>query len=328
MLNFVAMTSMLNVEGIEKSIDGNLVLKNINFNQQQFQKLVIAGETGSGKSTLLKIIAGFVQPNAGSVFYEGNKVLGPNEKLIAGHEDIAYLSQHFELRNNYWVEDMLQLANQLDKNQTDLIFSICKIQHLLRRKTQQLSGGEKQRVATARLLMTSPSLLLLDEPFSNLNVDYKQLMKEVIQDISAELSISILMVSHDPVDILPWADQILVLKDGAIIQSGNPHLLYNHPPDAYTAGLLGRFNILDKQLQEILGIQLNNNELIVRPNALNIGLADNFNNGIVKQVNYYGAYVEIEVALGESKIWVMESPNKWNIGDCVNVSINQSFFES
>jgi iron(III) transport system ATP-binding protein len=136
------------------------------------------------------------------------------------------------------------------------------------------------------------------------------------------------MVSHDPVDILPWADQILVLKDGAIIQSGNPHLLYNHPPDAYTAGLLGRFNILDKRLQEILGIQLNHNELIVRPNALNIEFAANFNNGIIKQVKYYGAYVEVEVALGESKIWVMESPNKWNIGDCVNVSINQSFFES
>ena len=328
MLNFAAMTSMLNVEGIEKSIDRNLILKNINFNQEQFQKLVIAGETGSGKSTLLKIIAGFVQPDAGFVLYEGNKVLGPEEKLIAGHDDIAYLSQHFELRNNYWVEDMLQLANQLDKNKTDLIFSICKIQHLLRRKTQQLSGGEKQRVATARLLMTSPSLLLLDEPFSNLNVDYKQLMKEVIQDISRELNISILMVSHDPVDILPWADRILVIKDGEIIQSGNPHLLYNHPPDAYTAGLLGRFNIIDKKLQTILGINHNYDELIVRPNALKIEFGDGFNNGIVKQVHYFGAYAEVEVALGESKIWVMESPNKWNIGDCVNVSINQSFFES
>lgn len=328
MLNFAAMTSMLNVEGIEKSIDRNLILKNINFNQEQFQKLVIAGETGSGKSTLLKIIAGFVQPDAGSVLYEGNKVLGPNEKLIAGHDDIAYLSQHFELRNNYWVEDMLQLANQLDKNQTELIFSICKIQHLLRRKTQQLSGGEKQRVATARLLMTSPSLLLLDEPFSNLNVDYKQLMKEVIHDISRELNISILMVSHDPVDILPWADRILVIKDGEIIQSGNPHLLYNHPPDAYTAGLLGRFNIIDKKLQTILGINHNYDELIVRPNALKVEFCDGYNNGIVKQVHYFGAYAEVEVALGESKIWVMESPNKWNIGDCVNVSINQSFFES
>jgi iron(III) transport system ATP-binding protein len=133
---------MLRVEGIDKSIDKNQVLKNIYFNQDQFQKLVIAGETGSGKSTLLKIIAGFIQPDAGMVEFEGKRVLGPNEQLIAGHSDIAYLSQHFELRNNYWVEDMLQLANQLDKNQTDIIFNICKIHHLLRRKTKQLSGGE------------------------------------------------------------------------------------------------------------------------------------------------------------------------------------------
>jgi len=321
------MTNMLRVEGIDKSIDKNQVLKNIYFNQDQFQKLVIAGETGSGKSTLLKIIAGFIQPDAGMVEFEGKRVLGPNEQLIAGHSDIAYLSQHFELRNNYWVEDMLQLANQLDKNQTDIIFNICKIQHLLRRKTQQLSGGEKQRVATARLLMTSPSLLLLDEPFSNLNVAYKQLMKEVIHDICSQLKISILMVSHDPIDILPWADQILVLKDGEIIQSGNPHLLYNKPPDTYTAGLLGRFNTLDKRMQELVGLQPFKDELIIRPNALTIELGTDFNNGIVAKVHYYGAYVEVEVALGESKIWVMESQNKLNVGDHVKVSINQSFFE-
>jgi ABC-type sugar transport system ATPase subunit len=328
MLNFVAMTSFLKVEGIEKSINGNIVLKDIHFHQEQFQKLVIAGETGSGKSTLLKIIAGFFQPDAGNVLFEGIKVLGPNEKLIAGINDIAYLSQHFELRNNYWVEDMLQLANQLDKNQTDIIFDICKIQHLLRRKTQQLSGGEKQRVATARLLMTSPSLLLLDEPFSNLNVAYKQLMKEVIHNISRELNISILMVSHDPVDILPWADRILVLKEGEIIQSGSPDLLYNHPPDAYTAGLLGRFNIIDKGLQAILDINYHYDELIVRPNALKIEFSDGYNNCIVNQVHYYGAYSEVEVALGESKIWVLDNPIKWNVGDRVKVSINQTFFES
>lgn len=320
---------MLAVEGIEKRIEAVQVIKDINFNQLRFQKLVIAGETGSGKSTLLKIIAGLVQPDSGNVFYEGERVLGPDEKLIAGHKEIAYLSQHFELRNNYWVEDMLMLANQLDSEKTASIYRICKIQHLLRRKTQQLSGGEKQRVATARLLMTSPSLLLLDEPFSNLNVAYKQLMKSVINDICTELNISIVMVSHDPADILPWADHILVLKAGEMIHSGSPRLLYNHPPDAYTAGLLGRYNIINQSIQRVIGLQSEEEEIIIRPSALEIQENKEFINGLITAVLYFGGYEEIEVEVSGTKIWVMSGiMNKWKIGDFVQVSVRQSFFEA
>lgn len=320
---------MLEVVGIEKRIEAVQVIKHIHFSQLRFQKLVIAGETGSGKSTLLKIIAGLVQPDAGNIIYEGERVLGPNEKLIAGHKDIAYLSQHFELRNNYWVEDMLMLANQLDSEKTASIYRICKIQHLLRRKTQQLSGGEKQRVATARLLMTSPSLLLLDEPFSNLNVSYKQLMKAVINDICSELDISILMVSHDPSDILPWADHILVLKAGELVHSGSPRLLYNHPPDAYTAGLLGRYNTLNQVLQGIIGLTSEEAEVLIRPSALAIQGNDVINNGCITGVAYYGGYEEVEVDVSGAKIWVMsEILDKWKVGDFVKVSVRQSFFEA
>jgi ABC-type sugar transport system ATPase subunit len=320
---------MLAVEGIEKRIEAVQVIKYINFNQLRFQKLVIAGETGSGKSTLLKIIAGLVQPDAGNVFYEGERVLGPDEKLIAGHKDIAYLSQHFELRNNYWVEDMLMLANQLDSEKTASIYRICKIQHLLRRKTQQLSGGEKQRVATARLLMTSPSLLLLDEPFSNLNVAYKQLMKSVINDICTELNISIVMVSHDPADILPWADHILVLKSGELVHSGSPRVLYNHPPDAYTAGLFGRYNTIDQSIQRIIGLHSEAAAILIRPCALEIQVNEEFINGYISAVAYYGGYEEIEVEVSGTKIWVMSGiMNIWKVGDFVQVSVRQSFFEA
>ena len=92
--------------------------------------------------------------------------------------------------------------------------------------------------------------------------------------------------------------------------------------------MLGRFNIIDKGLQTILGINYHYDELIVRPNALKIEFSDGYNNGIVNQVHYYGAYAEVEVALGESKIWVLDNPVKWNVGDRVKVSINQTFFES
>ena len=93
----------LNLVDVSKKGIDNYTVKDVSFTQDTFQNLAIAGETGSGKSTLLKMIAGLVQPDSGEIFFRGAKVLGPDEKLIPGHEGIAYLSQHFELRNNYRV---------------------------------------------------------------------------------------------------------------------------------------------------------------------------------------------------------------------------------
>src|SRR5215203_1380378 len=140
---------------ITKQQENDFVLRDISFIQQQFQKIAIAGETGSGKTTLLKIIAGLIQPDEGQVVFKNEIVKGPEEQLIPGHPGIAYLSQHFELRNNYRVEEMLNLTLQLEDEQADTIFKVCRINHLLKRKTDQLSGGEKQRVALAGLLISS-----------------------------------------------------------------------------------------------------------------------------------------------------------------------------
>ncbi|HEY0610611.1 MAG TPA: ATP-binding cassette domain-containing protein, partial [Chitinophaga sp.] len=162
--------SLLNVSAISKQQDGAFILKDISFEQRRFQHIAIAGETGSGKSTLLKVIGGLAQPDSGQVTFEGGRVKGPNEVLIPGHPGVAYLSQYFELRHNYWVEEILSYANKLTDEEAQNIYEICQIDHLFRRRTDQLSGGEKQRIALARLLTTSPRLLLLDEPFSNLDM--------------------------------------------------------------------------------------------------------------------------------------------------------------
>src|SRR5258706_9094063 len=175
--------AFLNVSGISKKEGQWFSVKDINFVQEQFQKIAIAGETGSGKTTLLKMIAGLMQPDAGEIVFKGEKVLGPYEKLIPGHRRIAYLSQHFELRNNYRVEEELESKNLLTDKEADEIYSVCRIRHLLKRKTDQLSGGERQRIVLARLLTSSPELLLLDEPFSNLDAIHKNIIKSVIYDI-------------------------------------------------------------------------------------------------------------------------------------------------
>lgn len=246
--------SLLEVRNISRFDGRNLVLNDISFDQQHRQKLAIAGETGSGKSTLVKIIAGFIQPDNGSVFYNGERVLGPLEKLIAGHPKIGYLSQHFELRNNYIIDDLLDYSNKLTRPEADKIFEICQIDHLLRRKTTQLSGGEKQRVALARLLVTNPSLLILDEPYSNLDLIHRHVIKKVIEDLSEEFDITCTLISHEPEDVLSWADELMIIKDGSIVCKGSPKELYENPSDLYTAGLLGAYYVLNELNLKALGI--------------------------------------------------------------------------
>src|SRR5580692_2230502 len=150
-------------------------LSGISFVQQKGQKLALAGATGSGKSTLLKMIAGLLQPDEGEIWLDGQRVRGPLETLVPGHPGVAYLSQHFELWNNYRVGEILSYANDLSDEEAGTLYEMCRIDRLLGRRTDQLSGGERQRIALARLLVKPPRLLLLDEPYSNLDRIHKEI---------------------------------------------------------------------------------------------------------------------------------------------------------
>lgn len=262
------------VSGISKQINESWVLQDIRFTQTPFQQLAIAGETGSGKSTLLKIIAGLVQPDSGHVYYEKERVKGPYEVLVPGHERIAYLSQHFELRNNYRVEDLLDYANRLSEKNARNLFKLCRIDHLLKRKTDQLSGGEKQRIALTRLLVSSPQLLLLDEPYSNLDMIHKTLLQGVIKEVAEKLNITLLFVSHDPAEILSQAEKVLVLKEGKCIQEGHAMDVYHYPVNEYTAALFGPYNLLPSSFwMHLTGTENNpfpGKKLFLRPGQVGI----------------------------------------------------------
>lgn len=319
--------SFLTVSGISKQVEGNHVLTGISFRQERFQKIAIAGETGSGKSTLLKIIAGLIQPDSGQVYFENERLLGPLEKLIPGHPRIAYLSQHFELRNNYRVIEVLEMANKLPETDSSAIYEVCRITHLLNRRTDQLSGGEKQRIATARLLISSPRLLLLDEPYSNLDMFHKSILKSVIHDIAADLKVTCILVSHDPLDTLSWANKIFVMKNGQIIQEGTPKQIYNEPVNEYSAGLFGRYNLIDpattKAFTASSEIKANGKKLFVRPENFKIVTEGaNTVSGIVVDVNFFGSYYELQVLISATIITVKTVDGNISNGDTVYVSLS------
>ncbi len=317
--------NFLHISGISKQLQNNFVLKDISFAQKEFQKIAIAGETGSGKSTLLKIIAGLVQPDAGEVWFKNEKVLGPEEKLIPGHAGVAYLSQHFELRNNYRVEELLEMANKMSVDEAHTIYDVCRITHLLKRRTDQLSGGEKQRIATARLLITSPKLLLLDEPYSNLDMVHKNILKAVIDDIGERLKISCILISHDPLDTLSWADEIIVMKDGQILQKGEPQQVYRRPVNEYAASLFGHYNLISTELAAAFpglpAIHMNGKNIFTRCEDFKIVTENQGAKGTVSKIDFFGSYYEIQIWIEGSRITLKTGNNHFVEGDLIFVSL-------
>jgi len=294
--------NILDVKNLQSDVLlGGFALENISFIIPVGKKVALMGQAGSGKSTLLKTIAGFIQHKGGTIYFDEKKVLGPNYQLVAGEKGIAYLSQYFELRNNYRMEELFDYANEeFTKEQAHHLFEICNVNYLQKRKSVELSGGEKQRVALARLLLTKPKLLILDEPFSNLDNIHKSILKNVLDTIAQELKITCLLCSHDAKDVLPWADELIILDQGKIIQQNTAEEVYTHPSNDLVAGLLGDYCTLSSSLQKTFSVD---NMNYSRPNNFSINAQGEFN-GIVKNCLYYGSYYKVEVEF-EGEILIM-----------------------
>jgi iron(III) transport system ATP-binding protein len=267
-------------------------------------RLAIAGASGAGKSTLLQLLAGLVQPSTGEIRVAGQRVMRPADALVPGHPGVAYLSQKSDLPKFLRVEQVLRYASQRPAAEAHELFALCRIDHLLPRKTHELSGGEQQRVALARLLLGSPRLLLLDEPFSNLDGPHKRELQAVLEAVGKRLGITSLLVSHDATDTLGWAHELLVLRRGQVVQRGTPQQLYQQPADTYVAGLLGDYSLLHGPDRQALrsGTARAGTALLMRPEQLRLGPTNKGVAGQVQAVRYQGGYYEVEVQLQESLV--------------------------
>ncbi|SDL62334.1 ABC transporter ATP-binding protein [Kriegella aquimaris] len=238
---------MLQVDHVSFSYDDTPVLENINFRVKKGEHVSIIGESGCGKSTLLKIIYGLLDIEVGEVYWDETQILGPLYNLVPGESYIKYLSQDFDLMPYTTVfENVSQYLSVFEPEElnrrTQELLQLIGMTEKAHAKVKHLSGGQQQRVALARVLAQQPEILLLDEPFSNIDNFKKNTLRCDLFTFLKKEGITVLTVTHDHNDILPFADRVFVLKDQQIIAKETPKNLYEHPKDLYIASLFGEAN--------------------------------------------------------------------------------------
>jgi len=238
---------MLVANTISFSYLDKITIHSSTFSLKKGNNLAIIGESGCGKSTLLKLIYGLYDLDEGQLFWNDIKILGPKFNLIPGMDFMKYLAQDFDLMPYISVAENVgkYLSNffpEAKKARISELLEIVEMTEFANIKVKFLSGGQMQRVALARVLALEPEVLLLDEPFSHIDNFRKNSLRRKLFSYLKEKNITCIIATHDSTDVLSFADEVLVMKDGKIIENDSPKAIYNHPKNKYIASLFGEIN--------------------------------------------------------------------------------------
>ncbi|MPR36752.1 ABC transporter ATP-binding protein [Salmonirosea aquatica] len=241
--------SLLQLSAISKQFDDKMVLTDLSLTVQPGEWVGIVGESGSGKSTLLKIIGRFIDADQGSVNLKGTPLQPVRDQLIKGHKAIKLVQQDYELFPNQTARENISYAlrfyeRDYRERKVDELVELTRLSVVQHQKAKLLSGGEKQRTALAQAVAEVPELLLLDEPFAHLDLRNKQNLAEAIEDLKSSHQLTCLFVTHDAGEALAWADRLIILKEGKIVQEGTPREIYEQPVSVYVAELTGQVNLI------------------------------------------------------------------------------------
>ncbi|MGY3792321.1 ABC transporter ATP-binding protein [uncultured Aquimarina sp.] len=301
---------MLTVENLSFAYDTIPVLKNISFTIQKGQHIALIGASGCGKSTLLKIIYGLMDVDEGTLFWDDQQILGPAYNLVPGQENMKFLSQGFELQAFRTVEENIgqYLSNfepELKRGRVNELLEIVEMTSFANTKVENLSGGQKQRVALAKALANRPEVLLLDEPFGNIDNFRRSSLRRNLFAYLKRNKITSITATHDKTDILSFAEETIVIHNGEIIEKGNTLNIYNNPKNYYIASLFGEVNELP--IQSVLPEKQDSGTLLFYPHELQI--VDNATlTAKVKKSYFNGNHYLIEAVFNNSIIFI-EHPN-------------------
>jgi iron(III) transport system ATP-binding protein len=229
----------------------NPLFQNLNLRFEENRIIALAGESGCGKSTLLNLIYGLLDWESGEIIFNGTRLLGPKGNLVPGEAEMKFVAQNFDLMPYATVAEnvgkFISNINLKQKKETVAeLLEVVGLQEFANVLPKYLSGGQQQRVAIARALSVLPKLLILDEPFSNLDFPRKIELRERLFRYVKQHGVSLIISTHELQDIMPWLDQIVILQDGRLIQNDSPEETYRRPYNSYVAKLFGEVNIFSE----------------------------------------------------------------------------------
>jgi multiple sugar transport system ATP-binding protein len=234
----------IQLKGITKTFGKHAALKDLSLDIADGEFFVLLGQTGAGKTTTLRVVAGLEKPTEGRVFIDGQDMTDWG----AAERDVALVLQQYSLYPRYTVRENLEFplkspSRRVEpaeiKERVDRVARTLRIEHLLDRKTDRLSGGEMQRVSIGRAIVRKPRVFLMDEPLSALDAKLREALRTELKNLQMNLGATFLFVTHDQIEAMSMGDKIGVLNNGNLVQVGTPHEIYTNPKNTFVARAVG-----------------------------------------------------------------------------------------
>jgi putative spermidine/putrescine transport system ATP-binding protein len=316
------MSTTLDLQGIEKRYGATRAVAGVDLAVAPGELFALLGPSGCGKTTTLRMVAGFVEPTAGRILMGGADITRmPSHKRNAGMVFQSYaLFPHLSVADNIAFGlrrrgvPRAEIAERVAK-----MVSLLQLNGLEQRLPKQLSGGQQQRVAVGRALVINAAVLLLDEPFSNLDALLRDSTRIEMRRLQKTLGLTTLFVTHDQAEAMAISDRIAVMHKGRIEQIGTPREIYDHPATRFVAGFIGRANLFDTV--EEAGLRLAPAEpgpaacWLLRPEAVTLDTAraegPNAVTGTVEVVSVLGTGTHLSLRLPSGRILLAEGPAAW-----------------
>ena len=310
-------------------------LENINLTIEEGEFFTLLGPSGCGKTTILRILGGFISPSSGNIFVSDKDItnLGPEKR------NMGTVFQNYALFPNMTVEENVayglkikKLPKNTIKEKCDFYLELAGLTDYRKKRVDELSGGQQQRVAIARALAIEPTMLLLDEPMSNLDVALRIKMREEIRDIQQKICITTLFITHDQQEALAISDKIAVMDKGRVLQVGTPMEVYKNPANDFVANFVGTSNYIEESQYNNFNIKNTEKPYIYKRPEEMILVESTDENGFVKVTieskRFLGPLLEYTVSHYDKKYNVAmlnrnNNESKLQVGDVAYLGLVQ-----